>query len=38
LAIMGQSSLLFGALITCIYIFIIYQFIEYVVNKRVKLN
>jgi len=38
LAVMGQSSLLFGVLITCIYIFIIYNLIECIVNKRIKFN
>jgi hypothetical protein len=35
LAVMGQSSLFFGVLITCVYIFIIYNFIDYVMNKKI---
>jgi len=33
-AVMGQSSLLFGVLITCIYIFILYNIIEFLTPKK----
>ncbi len=34
LAVMGQSTLFFGMLITCIYIFILYSFIDFLTPKK----